>query len=284
MKSPNQNKFFIINLIIVLVFSSAYIETEDELENVFSVHDQSLLSVLYMQTSAEFIANNLQVYENAAKAIDLALSDKNWSAAIEQNGDFSKKFPAIIIDVDETVLDNSPYQARAIKDNFGYPNGWIEWGLEESASSVAGAKKFLDYAKSRGVKIFYVTNRLPELREATINNFKKVNIPFNEKDDVLFMRDINKDKTNRRIAIAEEHRILLLIGDQLTDFISMKESTKDFNQRKEIATKYHDMWGKKWFIITNPVYGRWEDSLYDFERPDSINELIKKRKESLNTK
>ena len=98
------------------------------------------------------------------------------------------------------------------------------------------------------------------------------------------MRDINKDKTNRRIAIAEEHRILLLIGDQLTDFISIKESTKDFNQRKEIATKYHDMWGKKWFIITNPVYGRWEDSLYDFERPDSINELIKKRKESLNTK
>ena len=145
MKSPNQNKFFIINLIIVLVFSSAYIETEDELENVFSVHDQSLLSVLYMQTSAEFIANNLQVYENAAKAIDL----------------------------DETVLDNSPYQARAIKDNFGYPNGWIEWGLEESASSVAGAKKFLDYAKSRDVKIFYVTNRVPELREATINNFKK---------------------------------------------------------------------------------------------------------------
>ena len=178
MKSPNQNKFFIINLIIVLVFSSAYIETEDELENVFSVHDQSLLSVLYMQTSAEFIANNLQVYENAAKAIDLALSDKSWSAAIEQNGDFSKKLPAIIIDVDETVLDNSPYQARAIKDNFGYPNGWIEWGLEESASSVAGAKKFLDYAKSRDVKIFYVTNRVPELREATINNFKKVNIPF----------------------------------------------------------------------------------------------------------
>ena len=75
------------------------------------------MSVLYMQTSAEFIANNLQVYENAAKAIDLALSDKSWSAAIEQNGDFSKKLPAIIIDVDETVLDNSPYQARAIKDN-----------------------------------------------------------------------------------------------------------------------------------------------------------------------
>ena len=48
MKSPNQNKFFIINLIIVLVFSSAYIETEDELENVFSVHDQSPVSYTHL--------------------------------------------------------------------------------------------------------------------------------------------------------------------------------------------------------------------------------------------
>ena len=90
-----------------------------------------------------------------------------------------------------------------------------------------------------------------------------------------------RDKTERRKNIAENYRIVLLLGDQLTDFISTKEAYVFHSDRKKLAKKYSDMWGSKWFMITNPTYGRWELSIYD-EMPKSEDEAIQKRKETLN--
>ena len=188
------------------------------------------------------------------------------------------------MDIDETVLNNIPFQARAIIKGEGYPNGWIEWMLEEASTSVAGAKDILDYAKSKGVKVFYVTNRVAIAEEATRNNLKKLTLPLDTDRDVLLMRNENSwtsDKVSRRKLISEDYRILLLIGDQLGDFISLEESSIDMDSRQIIATKYKDMWGKKWFMITNPIYGRWEASIYNNEYPENEDELIQMRMNAL---
>ena len=249
-----------------------------------SLQAQSMLSVLYAQSSAEYDANNIQTYTGAKLALDRALIEKNWTAAIEQKENFSDKPPAVILDIDETVLNNIPFQARAIIKGEGYPNGWLDWMLEEASTSVAGVKDFLDYAERKGVKVFYVTNRVAIAEEATRNNLRKLGLPLDLDRDVLLMKNENgwtSDKVSRRQLISEDYRILLLIGDQLGDFISLEESTVNIDSRKAISTKYKDMWGMKWFMITNPIYGRWEASIYNNEYPETEDELIQMRMNAL---
>ena len=148
------------NLIYLCLILCAFIDNinakEKELDN--SLQAQSMLSVLYAQSSAEYEASNIQTYVNAKSALDRALNDPGWTAAIEQKENFKNKPPAIILDIDETVLNNIPFQARAIINGQSYPTGWLEWMLEESSDAVAGVSEFLEYAQSKGVKIFYVTN------------------------------------------------------------------------------------------------------------------------------
>ena len=278
MKSRN-----LIYLYPLFYFFAVYISAVDEkVDN--SVQIQSMLAVLYTQSSAEYDANNIQTYAGAKLALDKALAKKNWTAAIEQEGNFSEKPPAVILDIDETVLNNIPFQARAIIKGESYPNGWVDWMLEESSTSVAGVKDFLEYAESKGVKVFYITNRVAIAEEATRNNLRKLGLPLDEDRDVLLMRNENgwtSDKVSRRQLISKDYRILLLIGDQLGDFIPLQEATVDMDSRQAIATKYKDMWGKKWFMITNPIYGRWEASIYNNEYPETEDELKQMRMNAL---
>ncbi|MDA9561709.1 hypothetical protein N9D41_01125 [Gammaproteobacteria bacterium] len=278
MKSRN-----LIYLSSVFYLFAAHISaTGEKIDN--SVQAQSMLAVLYAQSSAEYEANNLQTFAGAKLALEKALVNKNWTAAIEQKEDFSEKPPAVILDIDETVLNNIPFQARAIIKGESYPNGWVEWMLEEASTSVAGVSEFLKYADSKGIKIFYVTNRIAIAEEATRNNLKKLGLPFDTDRDVLLMKNENgwtSDKVSRRELIAQDYRILLLIGDQLGDFISLDEATAGMDSRKEIAAKYEEMWGKKWFMITNPIYGRWEASIYNNEYPDTESELMQMRLKAL---
>jgi acid phosphatase len=156
--------------------------------------------------------------------------------------------------------------------------------LEESSTSVAGVKDFLEYAESKGVKVFYVTNRVAIAEEATRNNLRKLGLPLDDDRDVLLMKNENgwtSDKVSRRQLISEDYRILLLIGDQLGDFIPLQEATVNMDSRQTIATKYKDMWGKKWFMITNPIYGRWEASIYNNEYPETEDELKQMRMNAL---
>ena len=265
-------------LLITITYEYSYASEKDK-----SFQEQSMLSVIYVQTSTEFAANNIQTFNNASKALDIALKDKTWTAALEQKDNFVSKDPAIIVDVDETVLDNSSFQSRTILSGLSYPNGWAKWVNESKATAVEGVYKFLHYANESEVKIFYVTNRLESFREPTIKNLKSLGLPFDDSLNSLIMREDEdvRDKTERRKNIAENYRIVLLLGDQLTDFISTKEAYVFHSDRKKLANKYSDMWGSKWFMITNPTYGRWELSIYD-EMPKSEEEAIQKRKETLN--
>ena len=277
------------NLIYFCLILCTFIDNihakEKELDN--SLQAQSMLSVLYAQSSAEYEASNIQTYVNAKSSLNRALNDLSWTAAIEQKKNFKNKPPAIILDIDETVLNNIPFQARSIINGQSYPIGWLEWMLEESSDAVAGVSEFLEYAQSKGVKIFYVTNRIAVAEDATRNNIKKLGLPLDTDRDVLLMKDENgwtSDKVSRRELIAKDYRILLLVGDQLGDFLPIDETTLELDSRKNLADTYKHMWGSKWFMITNPMYGRWEASIYNNEYPDTEDELIQMRLEALNLK
>ena len=281
MKSRNQIYF----CLILCTFIDGIYAKEKELDN--SLQAQSMLSVLYTQSSAEYKASNIQTYVNAKSALDRALDDLSWTAVIEQKENFKNKPPAIILDIDETVLNNIPFQARSIISGQSYPIGWLEWMLEESSDAVAGVSDFLEYAQTKGVKIFYVTNRIAVAEDATRNNIKKLGLPLDTDRDVLLMKDENgwtSDKVSRRELVAKDYRILLLVGDQLGDFLPLDETTLELDSRKNLADTYKHMWGSKWFMITNPMYGRWEGSIYNNEYPDTEDELMQMRLEALELK
>ena len=283
MKSLNMKKILIICVIAFLGMQSC--TGVEEIDR--SLQDQSMLAVLFAQTSPEYAANNIQTYKTATLNLDIALKDNNWTAALEQKGNFQEKPAAIILDVDETVLDNSAFQARAIINGTSYPTGWIEWGNEANAPAVAGVKEFLNYADSKGVSIFYVTNRVVELKEATKDNLIKLDLPFDQSINPLMMKGESgwgSDKTSRRELISKDYRIILMAGDQITDFISLDESTVSTQQRLELSNKYRDEWGTKWFMITNPMYGKWEGAIYNNIYPSSQEKAKELRFQALDPK
>ena len=266
-------------IFLIILFTSSSYSFSSEKDKSFQ--EQSILSVLYVQTSTEFAANNLQTYLNASEALERALEDSSWSAALEQKENFRDKPPAIIIDIDETVLDNSPFQSRTILSGLSYPNGWSEWVNESKANAVEGVYDFLHYANDKEVEIYYLTNRLESFRDPTIKNLINLGLPFKNENMLLMRKEQNsRDKTERRKLVADKNRIVLIIGDQLPDFISTKEAYVFHTDRKKLAKKYSDMWGSKWFMITNPTYGRWELSIYE-DMPESEEEASEIRKKTL---
>ena len=198
--------------------------------------------------------------------------------------DIQGKKPAIIVDVDETVLDNTAYEARMILDGTKYPYGWVSWGKEASATEVPGAKDFLNYAAAKGVTIFYITNRVVELKEATQKNLTKLGIPWDQTKETILMRGENNwgsDKGSRRALVAQEYRILLMAGDNLGDFVDAKDNNLSPSNRAKIVKDYADYWGVKWFMLQNIAYGDWEGALYNFDYSLSPDEVHNTRLESL---
>ncbi len=231
---------------------------------------EGLLATLWTQSSAEFHGAALQAYALAHVMLDRALEDPTWSAALEQQGapGIAVLPQAVVLDVDETVLDNSPSQARLILDaeEFGSEN-WNQWALEARATPIPGALEFTRYAASRGVTVFYVTNRRAPLEEATRDNLAAHGFPIDPELDVVLTRDEEadwgSDKGTRRNRVAETHRILLLIGDNFGDFRSDIDGTPE--QRAELVSRHRDLWGRAWIVLPNPQYGSWDGAIIGYQ-------------------
>lgn len=237
-----------------------------------------LHSVLWMQRSAEYYAACETVYLGALDALDRALGDTSWTAASEQKPPFGSKPPAIIVDCDETVLDNSAYEARLILDGKSYPTGWDEWCHEAGAPALPGAVEYLKEADKRGVSIFYVTNRDAKLDESTWKNLRAQGFPQTNTAEQVMCKDEREgwgsDKSTRRDYIARTHRIVQVAGDNLDDFIGYKKST---DERERLAKDHQSWWGTHWLMLPNPAYGSWERALMNFDnsRSDSLELKIK---------
>ncbi|MEO8128306.1 MAG: HAD family acid phosphatase [Bryobacteraceae bacterium] len=246
---------------------------------------QSLDSVLWMQTAVEHDASYLQAYRQAHFTLDRALKDRRWTAAVEQTGKFKRLPPAIILDVDETVLDNSPAEAQDVLDDVHSfdPVRWDVWVKKMEAAALPGAAEFTRYAAARGVKVFYVTNRGTAQEDATRRNLAKWNFPRDDKLDTVYCLgekpDWGSDKGTRRQAIAERYRVLMLFGDDLGDFLSQVRQSPQ--ERKKLAEKYVANWGERWVILPNPAYGSWDQALYGFDNSLNPQARLKKKTEQL---
>jgi 5'-nucleotidase (lipoprotein e(P4) family) len=227
---------------------------------------ESLNAVLWMQRAAEFRSLCLQAYGAAGRSLDAALDDPDWTAALEQGNNFGTLPPAVVLDIDETVLDNSPYEAGLIGRDEGHdPERWDTWCLSGRATAIPGALEFCAHARKLGVAVIYISNREENLREATARNLREVGFPVEDSRGLLLRQD-TRDKTARRQKIAARHRILLLIGDSAADFAGAFYRA-DETKRLEIVRQYRDFWGIRWIVIPNPAYGDWLDSLFGYE-PD----------------
>lgn len=235
-----------------------------------SAPHENLNAVLWVQTAVEYEATTLQAYRLAQLQLDTALADPSWTAAIEQKGDLSKLPPAVILDVDETVLDNSYYQARMVRDNTPYTTAtWDPWVMEGRATAIPGAREFTQYAAQKGVTVFYVTNRTANLEEATRKNLEAEGFPVTKDVDTVLVRGERPDwsasaKGPRRAHVASSYRILMLIGDDLGDFVV--DASGSPQQRQARTESYSDWWGRRWIMIPNPTYGSWERAIVGSEQ------------------
>jgi acid phosphatase len=215
---------------------------------------------LWASESAEYTAVALQTYEGAGKKLVEALADPSWTACLEQQEGYESLPPAIIVDLDETVLDNRPFQMRLFRENLAFDEArWNEWVREGRSDAIPGAVEFLLDAAERGVQVFYVTNRTHEVEPPTRKNLAKLGLPLDTEMDTVLTKneqpDWGRDKTSRRLQVAESYRVLLLLGDDLDDFISSVSESRD--SRQEAVVSKRAMWGEKWFVLPNPLYGGW---------------------------
>ncbi len=241
-------------------------------------------ATLWTQTAVEFKASSLAAFKLAEIMLDRALANKDWTAALEQGDNYQNKPPAVILDVDETVLDNTEYEAWLIKAKKNYSSK--TWGpFVDSAQSdpIPGSKEFINYAKSKGVEIFYVSNRKAPGEEGTRKNLKALGYPINEKIDTVLLRGENdkwgSEKGTRRAYVAQDYRIVMLLGDNLGDFVDAKSAT--LAERNEILAKYKDNWSSKWITIANPMYGSWEGAAFGFNWKASDAEKRKMKLEAM---
>ena len=228
----------------------------------------STLSTLWIQNAAEYKALSRQTYYTAERFLQYALDDDQWTASLEQGENYENLPPAIVLDVDETVLDNSYYQARLILNNESFsPDTWNQWVNETQATAIEGAVSLTNFADSLGIKIFYVTNRDVSTEKETIENLRKIGFPLSDNIRTVLTNGARKDwtsaKTERRKWIAGRYRILMLFGDDLNDFLYAKNTTMD--ERDQMVAEHSDKWGYQWFMLPNPVYGSWERALVNFE-------------------
>ncbi|MDZ7806891.1 MAG: HAD family acid phosphatase [Gracilimonas sp.] len=264
-------KRFIYLFTILFATSCASTQTISDSEDS-RPDDPSLQATLWVQNSAEYVALNYQTYKTAERNLPLPLEDSFWTASVNQanESNFNNLPPAIIMDIDETVLDNSPFQARMILEGKSYnEEDWNEWALEANADAVPGALEFTRYANEQGVTIFYLSNRSYEVEEATRKNLIDLGFPVSRNLDNILTNgeqpNWNSSKINRRKMIEDNYRVIMIFGDDLNDFFSAKEISQA--QRENKVIDYAKYFGRKWFILPNPIYGSW-DSVLRFELED----------------
>lgn len=247
--------------------------------------DDNLNAVVWQQTALEYRLIAEQTFRLAGKQLDRALQDASWDALSKEDRDRPAQGlpPAVIVDVDETVLDNSPYQVRLIREHRSFDEfSWASWVREQAARAVPGALAFARAADERGITIYYVSNRAADLNRATFENLAKAGFPIRDASQFLGLgtllpgcEEIGSEKGCRRRLVGRTHRVLLQFGDQVGDFVTVLANTP---AGRETAMAPYDGWiGERWFVLPNPTYGSWEPALFnnDWHAPAAERRRLK---------
>lgn len=275
-------KYFLTFAVAVSSIVSTYFVTISTAQQgtqpatVIADNEYQVAAVLYQQHAAEYRALAFQAFNLAKLRLDEDFDKKNLK---KFSKDERKKARAVVVDIDETVLDNSPSQAYMIKNRLAFNmTDWIDWGEKRSAKAIPGAVEFLKYANQKGVRVFYVSNRADSQKQATMDNLKAVGFP-DVSDETMLLQTAESNKEARRKIVLAKHRIVLLVGDNLNDFAENFEK-KSIADRFAETDKDKNLFGSKYIVLPNAMYGAWESSIYDNKRLTEA-EKTQKRKDLL---
>jgi len=241
---------------------------QQEKDKVDQLTDQMVMATLWTQSSAEYKATCLQAFNVARGNLDAAVA--------EHQGD---RPMAIIADCDDTLMSSARYAAWEITSGNHYTSKtWAEWLDKDKPQAVPGATEFLRHAADQGVEVYYVTNRPTRDRAATLNQIKDLELPLVDEQHLLLREGDERDKTSRREQVAETHDVLLLLGDQLTDFDQVFAGGTPASRATEVEA-HAEEFGARFIVLPNPLYGVWENILYsDLSDPtpaDKVQQRLK---------
>ncbi|MDQ6596309.1 5'-nucleotidase, lipoprotein e(P4) family [Bacillus salipaludis] len=261
---------FVATAVLTISIFSTNARAQNVADPTAALQDQNTMSVLWFQKAGEAKALYYQGYNVGKMRLAEILKKKPKKRALK---------PAVVLDIDETILDNSPYQAWNVVTGKAYPLNWNEWINSAQAKPLPGAIDFLKYANSKGVAIYYISNRTEAQKDATIKNLKSVGAPQADAAHVLLKQPGEKGKETRRQQVAKTHNIVLLFGDNLGDFSGFDDLS--LSARSQAVDNRRNEFGKKMIVFPNPMYGDWEGAIYNYDFSKSDAEKAKLRKEGL---
>ncbi|MBD2816056.1 5'-nucleotidase, lipoprotein e(P4) family [Xenorhabdus sp. Flor] len=259
--------FFTTSFIAVLLVGCS----KNQLNNETILAKQNTSAVLWVQNSSEYLALMTQAFNIAKDTFDRA-------------DNIPGKKKAVVVDLDETILNSTPYDAQLIKSGeLSNRRNWGEWVSKEKSSPIPGAVHFVNYIINNGGEIFYVSNRKSDAYQHTMNNLIKNGFPH-VSEKTLLLRDKMANKQHRFNTItASGYNIVVFIGDNLNDFGDIFYRKKD-NKRKELVMMNAPNFGYKFILMPNPIYGSWENVLTDSYSGLNLNEKIEARNKLINDK
>jgi 5'-nucleotidase (lipoprotein e(P4) family) len=272
------SKFVRVTLLTGLLFLPAHIlgqtPSTSPSRQTGNDYEYQTGAVLWTQSSAEYRALALQAFTLARLRVDQDLARHRSRRRAARR--------AVIVDADETVLDNSRFQAELILRGAAYTSqSWNEWVDRAEAGAVPGALEFLNYAYNHGVRVFYITNRRQTQKAGTVANLKKLGFP-DVSEETVMVRDqgITASKESRRKTVRSRYRVVLLVGDNLNDF-NDDFTGKSIADRKAQVDREQAEFGTQYIVIPNPMYGDWEGAVYGNASNLSETEKYERRRAAL---
>ena len=241
-------QLFISAVILLSITSTA--QTTDHKPAQYNVS-----GILWQEQSGEYKALCYQAFNLAKLRLEEILRTNKDTMPM-----------AVITDVDETILDNSPGAAKDILNGRTYSDSaWKIWVDYANAKATPGAVEFFNYAAQHGVQCFYITNRKEYHKEATMRNLQQQGFP--QVDNMhMMMRVSGNDKEQRRAEVAKKYNVVLLLGDNLNDFDDVFFE-KFVTERNTNVDKVQSLFGSKYIVLPNATYGDWENALWQGQKP-----------------
>lgn len=270
--NSNRKTRIVLILAIMSLFASCGTNLRDKSTDQPSIKgsDEAILATLFNHYSTEYKALAWQAFYLASERItNIALNSE------------STKSLAVVVDIDETVLDNSPHQALTILTGNPYPFGWNEWCSLAVAEAIPGAVDFLNLADSLGFSIFYVSNRNENpLYEPTYQNLVDKGFPQVSSKSLMLRAPLSasnpspSDKESRRDQIKSAgYDIVLYAGDNLGDFYTDNETG---DNRLARAKEECNNFGTLYIVLPNPMYGNWPSASGADGTPEAYANLLYK--------
>jgi 5'-nucleotidase (lipoprotein e(P4) family) len=264
MHRPQRKGAFLLVIAVITLAacrtSAPVASTTSDIDASRTLSRQSADAVLWQNTSAEAYWSYRQAYEFASVKLGVILDDIEEEKQMVDSTAWDKRPLAVIVDIDETVLDNSPYQVNAVRQGRNFDSkDWKTWTDKASAKASPGALDFLRDARDAGCEVFYLSNRDQNEKASTLKNLRDIGFPFADEKHLLLMEGTS-DKTARRAQVRSTHHVVLLVGDQLRDYDErFKDRSVDYGRK--VVDALADSLSEQFILLPNPMYGTYRDAV-----------------------